>query len=109
MKKTQLLLVILMLFGASNAQAFYAGGNLVNHIHQSEFTTYIKLGEPMHNPAGCVGGTFWYSIARTDPRHDDYVKLALTALASGKVLSVYLHDTECDWNAPKITGLTINR
>ena len=111
MKKSLLALVLaLSLYSmkAFGGTPVHIGGAQVNHIHHASGATLIKLDGMTDNPAGCVSN-FWYSISRTDPMHDDYLRLALSALASGKVLTIWLDDTDCQFNTPLVVAMTINR
>lgn len=113
MKKASIILgVVAALFFTTQvfaaAGAVYVAGAEVNHIHQTDDITFIKLAGVHDNPAGCTS-IFWYAIPTYVPKHDDFVRTALTALASNKVLSVYLDPTQCWFNSPVIVGLTINR
>ena len=113
MKKS--LIMLLAILGVASSNAFaqsYDGGKQVNHIYRHvDHTAYsfIKVEDTMINPAGCVSD-FWYAIPVSDPWHDEYVSMAMTAMASGKTLSFYISDTVCQGGAyPTVIGIIFNR
>ena len=103
-----IVLSIALLWSADSSATFYDPGAQVNQVYQTDGITLIKLDGTMDNPSSCVSD-FWYAIPSHLPMHDDYVRMALTALASGKVLSVYLDSTRCWGTAPLVVGLVVNR
>lgn len=110
MKKSLIVLFATLVVASSNtfAQSF-DGVKQVNHIYKNSGQTFIKVEDTMINPAGCVSN-FWYAIPVSDPAHDDYLSMAMTAMASGKTLSIYISDTACYGGAhPTITGIIANR
>jgi len=114
MKKS--LIVLLAILGVASSNAFAQqtadSPKLVNHIYQNSVYpnyTFLKVEDTMINPAGCLGNYF-YGIEVSDPFHDNYVSMAMTAIASGKTLTFYISDTAClGGSYPTITGMIINR
>ena len=114
MKKS--LIMLLVILGASSSNAFAQqsvdGPKQVNHIYQNTIFpsyTFIKVEGTMINPAGCLDN-YWYGIEVSNPFHDNYVSMAMTAMASGKTLTFYISGTAClGGSYPTITGMVINR
>lgn len=114
MKKSLIVLLVILGVASSNAVAQHTvdSTKLVNNVYQLSIHpnyTFIKVEDTMINPAGCLNNYF-YGFAVSDPFHDNYLNMAMTALASGKTLTVFISDTAClGGSYPTITGMVINR
>jgi len=110
MKKSLIMLLAILALASSNAFAqSFDGLKKVNHIYKSSGQTYIKVEDTMINPAACFSD-YWYAIPVSDPAHDDYLSMAMTAMASEKTLSIYISDTVCQASGhPTVTAIISNR
>lgn len=111
MLKTTILVPFVLLFVllSSTAQAnAWANSSTVKRYYPQTHT-YFQLNETMINPAGCAS-IWYYAIASNNPWQEEFRRVLLTALASGKKVSVAVSSTpgDCLGQYPRVTYMYID-
>jgi len=105
-KSLSLLIVLLAVLQSTNAFAAWSKKSTVSRYQPVDgINVYLRMNEAHINPAGCKSTYYYRMVSFNHPEFDEYKKIILTAAASGKKLTVGVHDTECEGSYPKITRI----
>jgi len=93
-----------------NAATVYGGGNQLAMYYPVGGAVYFKFkptGDAMINPAACTDN-YYYVVPESHVQYEEYKKIILTAIASGKTVGVYLNDDKCAGPYPDVYSMWIN-
>jgi len=94
--KKLLLILTFTVFSSSAVAGTISGGyeTVTRYYPWRGDITLFSITSPHVNPAGCSSSAY-YGITSDHPELQEYRKLILTALASGRKIGVYLRDDSC--------------
>ena len=103
------LITFFLVSGVVQAATQWTSSNKVSRYYPKA-DTFIQTEGTMINPAGCGSGNY-YGLDSTHPQYEEYQRVLLTALASGKKVTIAVHsDTgDCVGAYPMIDRIWIDQ